>query len=119
MEKYEVLDGVMAPVSDGEHRRWVFDGHVESRRYERLPDALVDYAETKGKLRDRFLGGFATQCATDRKAAKRRGFGVAVRKVSVEDEDGHTFRVTAVKNLYTHRFTVDDWWKEHAGSIRA
>lgn len=36
MDRYEVMAGKMAPLTDGAHRKWGFTGKVETRSYERL-----------------------------------------------------------------------------------
>lgn len=41
MDRYEVMAGKMAPLTDGAHRKWGFTGKVETRSYERLVDALI------------------------------------------------------------------------------
>lgn len=46
MDRYEVMAGKMAPLTDGAHRKWGFTGKVETRSYERLVDALIDFVET-------------------------------------------------------------------------
>lgn len=81
MDRYEVMAGKMAPLTDGAHRKWGFTGKVETRSYERLVDALIDFVETGDGLKARFLTGFAACLAADRKSVENRGFGVAVRKV--------------------------------------
>ena len=42
MDRYEVMAGKMAPLTDGAHRKWGFTGKVETRSYERLVDALLN-----------------------------------------------------------------------------
>ena len=81
MDRYEVMAGKMAPLTDGAHRKWGFAGKVETRSYERLVDALIDFVETGDGLKARFLTGFAACLAADRKSVENRGFGVVVRKV--------------------------------------
>lgn len=81
MDRYEVMAGKMAPLTDGAHRKWGFTGKVETRSYERLVDALIDFVETGDGLKARFLTGLAACLAADRKSVENRGFGVAVRKV--------------------------------------
>lgn len=81
MDRYEVMAGKMAPLTDGAHRKWGFTGKVETRSYERLVDALIDFVETGDSLKARFHTGFAACLAADRKSVENRGFGVAVRKV--------------------------------------
>ena len=49
MDRYEVMAGKMAPLTDGAHRKWGFTGKVETRSYERLVDALIDFVETGEK----------------------------------------------------------------------
>lgn len=71
----------MVPVTGGANRKWGFTGKVETRSYERLVDALIDFVETGDGLKERFLAGFAACLATDRKSVENRGFGVAVSKV--------------------------------------
>lgn len=78
MDRYEVMAGKMAPLTDGAHRKWGFTGKVETRSYERLVDALIDFVETGDGLKARFLTGFAACLAADRKSVENRGFGVAV-----------------------------------------
>lgn len=46
MDRYEVMAGKMTPLTDGAHRKWGFTGKVETRSYERLVDALIDFVET-------------------------------------------------------------------------
>lgn len=95
MDRYEVMAGKMAPLTDGAHRKWGFAGKVETRSYERLVDALIDFVETGDGLKARFLTGFAACLAADRKSVENRGFGVAVRKVRCHrGEDG-----TVMENL--------------------
>ena len=55
MDRYEVMAGKMAPLTDGAHRKWGFTGKVETRSYERLVDALIDFVETGDGLKARFL----------------------------------------------------------------
>lgn len=57
MDRYEVMAGKMAPLTDGAHRKWGFTGKVETRSYERLVDALIDFVETGDGLKARFLTG--------------------------------------------------------------
>lgn len=78
MDRYEVMAGKMTPLTDGAHRKWGFTGKVETRSYERLVDALIDFVETGDGLKARFLTGFAACLAADRKSVENRGFGVAV-----------------------------------------
>lgn len=78
MDRYEVMAGKMTPLTDGAHRKWGFAGKVETRSYERLVDALIDFVETGDGLKARFLTGFAACLAADRKSVENRGFGVAV-----------------------------------------
>ena len=66
MDRYEVMAGKMAPLTDGAHRKWGFTGKVETRSYERLVDALIDFVETGDGLKERFLTGFAACLAADR-----------------------------------------------------
>lgn len=70
MDRYEVMAGKMAPLTDGAHRKWGFTGKVETRSYERLVDALIDYVETGDGLKARFLTGFAACLAADRKSVE-------------------------------------------------
>ena len=79
MDRYEVMAGKMTPLTDGAHRKWGFTGKVETRSYERLVDALIDFVETGDGLKARFLTGFAACLAADRKSVENRGFGVAGR----------------------------------------
>lgn len=74
MDRYEVMAGKMAPLTDGAHRKWGFTGKVETRSYERLVDALIDFVETGDGLKARFLTGFAACLAADRKSVENRGF---------------------------------------------
>lgn len=57
MDRYEVMAGKMTPLTDGAHRKWGFAGKVETRSYERLVDALIDFVETGDGLKARFLTG--------------------------------------------------------------
>lgn len=57
MDRYEVMAGKMAPLTDGAHRKWGFTGKVVTRSYERLVDALIDFVETGDGLKARFLTG--------------------------------------------------------------
>lgn len=57
MDRYEVMAGKMAPLTDGAYRKWGFTGKVETRSYERLVDALIDFVETGDGLKARFLTG--------------------------------------------------------------
>lgn len=68
MDRYEVMAGKMAPLTDGAHRKWGFTGKVETRSYERLVDALIDFVKTGDGLKARFLTGFAACLAADRKS---------------------------------------------------
>lgn len=68
MDRYEVMAGKMTPLTDGAHRKWGFTGKVETRSYERLVDALIDFVETGDGLKARFLTGFAACLAADRKS---------------------------------------------------
>lgn len=56
MDRYEVMAGKMTPLTDGAHRKWGFAGKVETRSYERLVDALIDFVETGDGLRLHGLG---------------------------------------------------------------
>lgn len=70
MDRYEVMAGKMTPLTDGAHRKWGFAGKVETRSYERLVDALIDFVETGDGLKARFLTGFAACLAADRKSVE-------------------------------------------------
>lgn len=109
MDRYEVMAGKMTPLSDGAHRKWGFTGKVETRSYERLVDALIDFVETGDGLKARFLTGFAACLAADRKSVENRGFGVAVRKVQCHRGEDGTVRVSSVETMHERRYTVDDW----------
>lgn len=109
MDRYEVMAGKMAPLTDGAHRKWGFAGKVETRSYERLVDALIDFVETADGLKARFLTGFAACLAADRKSVENRGFGVAVRKVQCHRGEDGTVRVSSVETMHERRYTVDDW----------
>lgn len=109
MDRYEVMAGKMAPLTDGAHRKWGFAGKVETRSYERLVDALIDFVETGDGLKARFLTGFAACLAADRKSVENRGFGVAVRKVRCHRGEDGTVRVSSVETMHERRYTVDDW----------
>lgn len=100
MDRYEVMAGKMAPLTDGAHRKWGFTGKVETRSYERLVDALIDFVETGDSLKARFLTGFAACLAADRKSVENRGFGVAVRKVQCHRGEDGTVRVSSVETIY-------------------
>ena len=65
MDRYEVMEGKMTPLTDGAHRKWGFTGKVETRSYERLVDALIDFVETGDGLKARFLTGFAACLAAE------------------------------------------------------
>ena len=84
-------------------------GKVETRSYERLVDALIDFVETGDGLKARFLTGFAACLAADRKSVENRGFGVAVRKVQCHRGEDGTVRVSSVETMHERRYTVDDW----------
>lgn len=43
----------MVPVTGGANRKWGFTGKVETRSYERLVDALIDFVETGDGLKER------------------------------------------------------------------
>lgn len=79
MDRYEVMAGKMKPLTDGAHRKWGFTGKVETRSYERLVDALIDFVETGDGLKARFLTGLAACLAEDRKSVighrTKRGTG--------------------------------------------
>lgn len=109
MDRYEVMAGKMAPLTDGAHRKWGFAGKVETRSYERLVDALIDFVETGDGLKALFLTGFAACLAADRKSVENRGFGVAVRKVQCHRGEDGTVRVSSVETMHERRYTVDDW----------
>ena len=109
MDRYEVMAGKMAPLTDGAHRKWGFAGKVETRSYERRVDALIDFVETGDGLKARFLTGFAACLAADRKSVENRGFGVAVRKVRCHRGEDGTVRVSSVETMHERRYTVDDW----------
>ena len=108
MDRYEVMAGKMTPLTDGAHRKWGFTGKVETRSYERLVDALIDFVETGDGLKARFLTGFAACLAADRKSVENRGFGVAVRKVQCHQGEDGTIRVSSVETMHERRYTVDD-----------
>lgn len=99
MDRYEVMAGKMAPLTDGAHRKWGFTGKVETRSYERLVDALIDFVETGDSLKARFHTGFAACLAADRKSVENRGFGVAVRKVRCHR--GEDARITDTMKEFT------------------
>lgn len=84
-------------------------GKVETRSYERLVDALIDFVETGDSLKARFLTGFAACLAADRKSVENRGFGVVVRKVRCHRGEDGTDRVSSVETMHERRYTVDDW----------
>ena len=109
MDRYEVMAGKMTPLTDGAHRKWGFAGKVETRSYERLVGALIDFVETGDGLKARFLTGFAACLAADRKSVENRGFGVAVRKVQCHRGEDGTVRVSSVETMHERRYTVDDW----------
>ena len=109
MDRYEVMAGKMTPLTDGAHRKWGFTGKVETRSYERLVDALIDFVETGDGLKARFLTGFVACLAADRKSVENRGFGVAVRKVQCHRGEDGTVRVSSVETMHERRYTVDDW----------
>lgn len=109
MDRYEVMAGKMTPLTDTAHRKWGFTGKVETRSYERLVDALIDFVETGDGLKARFLTGFAACLAADRKSVENRGFGVAVRKVQCHRGEDGTVRVSSVETMHERRYTVDDW----------
>lgn len=109
MDRHEVMAGKMTPLTDGAHRKWGFTGKVETRSYERLVDALIDFVETGDGLKARFLTGFAACLAADRKSVENRGFGVAVRKVQCHRGEDGTVRVSSVETMHERRYTVDDW----------
>ena len=109
MDRYEVMAGKMTPLTDGAHHKWGFTGKVETRSYERLVDALIDFVETGDGLKARFLTGFAACLAADRKSVENRGFGVAVRKVQCHRGEDGTVRVSSVETMHERRYTVDDW----------
>lgn len=109
MDRYEVMAGKMTPLTDGAHRKWGFTGKVETRSYERLVDALIDFVETGDGLKARFLTGFAACLAADRKSVENRGFGIAVRKVQCHRGEDGTVRVSSVETMHERRYTVDDW----------
>lgn len=113
MDRYEVMAGKMAPLTDGAHRKWGFTGKVETRSYERLVDALIDFVETGDSLKARFLTGFAACLAADRKSVENRGFGVVVRKVRCHrGEDGtdraHGSLADALATLAVQRW-LEQW----------
>lgn len=109
MDRYEVVTGNMVPVTGGANRKWGFTGKVETRSYERLVDALIDFVETGDGLKERFLAGFTACLAADRKSVENRGFGVAVRKVRCHRGEDGTVRVSSVETMHERRYTVDDW----------
>ena len=106
----------MVPVTGGANRKWGFTGKVETRSYERLVDALIDFVETGDGLKERFLAGFAACLAADRKSVENRGFGVAVRKVRCHRGEDGTVRVSSVETMHERRYTVDDWKRGHSGN---
>lgn len=87
MDRYEVMAGKMAPLTDGAHRKWGFTGKVETRSYERLVDALIDFVETGDSLKARFLTGFAACLAADRFARKcaAQGLWCSLHGLAVAD----------------------------------
>lgn len=107
MDRYEVMAGKMTPLTDGAHRKWGFAGKVETRSYERLVDALIDFVETGDGLKARFLTGFAACLAADRKSVENRGFGVVVRKVRCHRGEDGTDRVSSVETMHERRYTVE------------
>lgn len=103
MDRYEVMAGKMTPLTDGAHRKWGFTGKVETRSYERLVDALIDFVETGDGLKARFLTGFAACLAADRKSVENRGFGVAVRKVQCHQGEDGTWKEVAGNRKLSER----------------
>ena len=63
MDRYEVMAGKMASLTDGAHRKWGFTGKVETRSYERLVDALIDFVETGDGAICRALRNESQTCA--------------------------------------------------------
>ena len=53
MDRYEVMAGKMAPLTDGAHRKWGFAGKVETRSYERLVDARSMIGDTTRRIASR------------------------------------------------------------------
>lgn len=102
MDRYEVMAGKMAPLTDGAHRKWGFTGKVETRSYERLVDALIDFVETGDGLKERFLAGFAACLAH---IAKRDGdfyfvddeYNPFVRHAPVKTMGSSTTRKTVIR----------------------
>lgn len=77
----------MVPVTGGANRKWGFTGKVETRSYERLVDALIDFVETGDGLKERFLAGFAACLAADRFARKcaAQGLWCSLHGLAVAD----------------------------------
>lgn len=73
MDRYEVMAGKMAPLTDGAHRKWGFTGKVETRSYERLVDALIDFVETGDGLKARFLTSIDDKISFLEKIARANG----------------------------------------------
>lgn len=117
MDRYEVMAGKMAPLTDGAHRKWGFTGKVETRSYERLVDALIDFVETGDGLKARFLTGFAACLAADRKSVENRGFGVAVRKVRCHRGEDGTVRVSSVETVDAADHIGYEWTGRAHGSL--
>ena len=108
------MDGYTLSISrcsggDGVEESFKAKIKVETRSYERLVDALIDFVETGDGLKARFLTGFAACLAADRKSVENRGFGVAVRKVQCHWGEDGTVRVSSVETMHERRYTVDDW----------
>ena len=57
MDRYEVMAGKMAPLTDGAHRKWGFAGKVETRSYERLVDALIDLSHISAHWKEAARSG--------------------------------------------------------------
>ena len=109
MDRYEVVTGNMVPVTGGANRKWGFTGKVETRSYERLVDALIDFVETGDGLKERFLAGFTACLAADRKSVENRGFGGAVRKVRCHRGEDGTVRVSSVETMHERKSVVSSF----------
>ena len=56
MDRYEVMAGKMAPLTDGAHRKWGFAGKVETRSFASgWSMHSIDFVETGDGLKREFL----------------------------------------------------------------
>lgn len=87
MDRYEVMAGKMAPLTDGAHRKWGFTGKVETRSYERLVDRSV--AQVVHEIHDTWYEDYMLGCIDYIASVAYHG-GILLKPITTEKEiTGH------------------------------